>query len=87
MSDLVQLTEAEIAAVSGGFQSISISATQTNSSSVSQSATATNSGAVSATANGSGGLAAAVGAQSSNTALVLQSNRISANNYARFGRH
>jgi hypothetical protein len=45
MTDLIQLSDAEIAAVAGGAidQSISISATQTNSSYVSQSATATNS--------------------------------------------
>ena len=51
MTDLIQLTDAEIAGVSGGIlnQSISISASQSNCASVSQTATATNNGAVSAT--------------------------------------
>jgi hypothetical protein len=82
MSDLIQLTEAEIAGVSGGnpTQTISITATQTNSASVWQSASASNSGAVTATAWGWGALAAAVGAESSNTSFVRQSNSISARN-------
>ena len=50
MTDLIQLSDVEIAAVSGGAQSIYISASQSNSSSVTQSASASNYGAVSATA-------------------------------------
>jgi hypothetical protein len=89
MSELVQLTDAEIAAVAGGAisQSISISASQTNSSSITQSASATNTGAVTATASGYGALAAAAGAEASNTALVRQGNAIAASNSIRFGRH
>jgi len=84
MNDLTQLTEAEIAAVAGGFQSISITATQTNSSSVDQSATASNYGNVSATA-GPYSTAAAAGAEANNTAIVFQSNSIRATNV--FRRH
>jgi len=64
MTDLVLLTDTEIAVVSGGAisQSISITATQRNNSSVSQSATAVNSGKVTATASGTDATAAAVGA-------------------------
>jgi len=89
MTDLIQLSDAEIAAVAGGAisQSISISASQSNSSSVTQSATATNSGAVTATANGTDALAAAAGAEASNVAYVLQRNSISATTSVRFGRH
>jgi len=90
MTELIQLTEAEIDAVAGGNdidQSISITATQSNSSSISQSATATNSGAVSASAPGAGSLAAAVGASASNTALVSQGNLLVASNSVRFGHH
>jgi len=89
MTDLIQLSEAEIAAVAGGAidQSISISASQSNTSNVSQSATATNSGAVTATANGYGATAAAAGAEASNFASVSQRNSISASNSVRFGRH
>lgn len=84
MNDLIQLTEAEIAAVAGGqTQSISIYATQSNSSSVSQYATAYNYGPVTATASGYGALAAAAGAEASNTALVSQSNSIKASNSIR----
>jgi hypothetical protein len=56
MTDLIQLTDAEIAGVSGGIlnQSISIDASQSNSASVSQSATASNSGNVTASAAGYG---------------------------------
>jgi hypothetical protein len=88
MTDLIQLTDTEIAAVAGGAigQGITIQASQSNSSTVSQSATATNTGAVSATA-GAGGLAAAVGAEASNVALVSQTNAIVASNSVRFGRH
>jgi carbon monoxide dehydrogenase subunit G len=87
MTDLIQLSDVEIVAVAGGqlSQSISISASQSNSSSVSQSATASNSGAVTANA-GANGLAAAVGAQATNTALVTQTNAVVALNLARFGR-
>jgi hypothetical protein len=81
MNDLIQLTEAEIAGVSGGvYQAIYISASQSNTSSVSQTSTATNSGAVTATASGYGSLAAAAGAESSNAAWVSQRNSISASN-------
>jgi hypothetical protein len=88
MTDLIQLSDAEIAAVAGGAidQSISISATQTNSSSVSQSATATNYGAVTATATGAGATAAAVGAEASNYASVSQTNAITALNSVRVRR-
>jgi hypothetical protein len=68
MSDLVQLTDAEIDLVSGGLVA------QVNYSSISQSASATNSGAVSASATGSDSTAVAVGAAASNTALVEQLN-------------
>ncbi len=68
MSDLMQLTDAELDLVSGGFVA------QVNYSSISQSATATNSGAVSASATGSGSTAIAIGAAASNTALVEQLN-------------
>jgi hypothetical protein len=82
MTDLIQLSDVEIAAVSGGniSQSIGITASQSNSSSVSQSAVASNSGAVTAAASGSGALAAAAGAEASNVALVSQRNVIAARN-------
>jgi hypothetical protein len=85
MSDLIQLTDAEIAAVSGGAisQSISLTATQSNSSTVSQSSSASNSGAVTATASGTNGTAAAAGAESSNFALVGQANIVAALNSVR----
>jgi len=88
MTDLIQLSEAEIAAVAGGAidQSISITATQSNSSSVSQSASATNSGAVSATASDPYSTAVAIGAAASNTAVVQQANIISARNSVRIRR-
>jgi len=88
MTDLIQLSDAEIVAVAGGVisQSVSIYASQTNSSSVSQTATATNYGNVSATASGYGALAAAAGAEASNTALVSQANSISATNSVRIRR-
>jgi hypothetical protein len=85
MNDLIQLTEAEIAAVAGGiYQNIYISATQSNSSYVTQSATAVNYGAVTATANGYGAVAAAAGAEANNTAVVLQANSIKALNTVRY---
>jgi hypothetical protein len=89
MTDLIQLTDTEIAAVAGGAitQSISIVASQSNSSSVTQSATAVNTGAVSATASGTGSTAAAAGAEASNIALVSQTNAIVASNSIRFGHH
>jgi hypothetical protein len=89
MSDPIHLTDAEVASVAGGniSQSISISATQSNSSAVSQTASATNSGAVTATASGTYSLAAAAGAEASNTALVSQANVVAAANILRFGRH
>ncbi len=68
MSDLIQLTDAELDLVSGGFVA------QVNYSSIDQSASASNSGAVSASATGSGSTAIAVGAAASNTALVEQLN-------------
>jgi hypothetical protein len=82
MSDLIQLTEAEISGVSGGNQSISITAYQTNNSSVTQTSYATNYGAVSASVGTYSpySTAAAAGAESTNIALVTQSNSISANN-------
>ena len=68
MSDLVQLTDAEVDLVSGGFVA------QVNYSSISQSASATNSGGVAASATGSGSTAIAIGAAASNTAVVEQAN-------------
>jgi 3-hydroxy-3-methylglutaryl CoA synthase len=87
LTTLIQLSDAEIAAVAGGAidQSISITASQSNSSDVSQSATASNSGRVTATA-GAGGTAAAVGASATNFAAVTQTNIVVALNLARFGR-
>jgi hypothetical protein len=79
MSDLIQLSDAEIAAVAGGVATVT--AHQTNSSSVSQSASATNSGAVSASNGaGSNNFAAAAGAEASNTAVVTQVNVARASN-------
>jgi hypothetical protein len=78
MSDLVQLTDAEIDLVSGGNSAL----VQVNYSSISQSASASNSGAVTATATGTRSTAIAVGAAASNTAEVLQANVFS----VRFGR-
>jgi len=76
MTELVELTDAEIEAVAGGTkQIINIYATQSNSSTVTQTASATNSGSVSATA-GAGGTAAAAGAESSNIAMLSQANLI-----------
>ena len=87
MTDLIQLTDVEIAAVSGGIsQSIDIDASQSNSSSVTQSASASNTGAVTATA-GVNGVAAAAGAEASNSARVRQANVIAAVNNIRFGGH
>ncbi len=68
MSDLIQLTDAEIDLVSGG------AVAQVNYSSISQYASAYNSGAVSASATGSYGTAIAIGAAASNIAEVLQEN-------------
>jgi len=87
MSDLIQLTDVEIAAVAGGAisQSISISATQRNTSTVTQTATASNTGRV--TATGTGAIAAAVGVAASNFAAVSQTNVIVAINSVRFGHH
>ena len=83
MTDLIQLSDAEIAAVAGGDvdQSISIHASQSNRSSVDQDAHSSNSGNVSATTGaGAGGTATAVGSAASNTAWVSQSNAIIAAN-------
>ena len=82
MSDLIQLSDVEIAAVAGGVATVT--ATQSNSSSVTQTATATNSGAVSAT-NGAGSFntAAAAGAEASNFAEVSQVNVARATNHTR----
>ncbi len=68
MSDLMQLTDAELDLVSGGLVA------QVNISTITQTATATNSGAVSASATGYGSTAIAIGAAASNTALVEQFN-------------
>jgi hypothetical protein len=68
MTDLIQLSDVEIAAVAGGAIS------QSNSSTVTQTATATNSGTVTASASGTGSLAAAAGAEASNFAEVSQVN-------------
>jgi activator of HSP90 ATPase len=77
MSDLVQLTDAEVDLVSGGFVA------QVNYSDIDQSASASNSGGVAASASGSHSTAIAVGAAASNTAEVLQANVFS----IRVGRH
>jgi hypothetical protein len=68
MSDLVQLTDAEIDLVSGG------ALVQVNYSDVDQSASATNSGGVAAGATGTGSTAIAIGAAASNAAFVAQAN-------------
>jgi hypothetical protein len=79
MTDLIQLSDLELAAVAGGAQSNTI--TQTNTSHVTQTATATNSGAVTASVGiGSNNTAAAAGATASNFALVVQSNHARASN-------
>jgi hypothetical protein len=89
MTDMILLTDAEIAAVAGGAigQGINITATQQNSSTVNQTASATNTGAVTATASGTNSVAAAVGASASNFADVSQANILAATNSGRFGRH
>jgi hypothetical protein len=91
MTDLIQLTDAEIAGVSGGIlnQSISIDASQSNSASVSQTATATNTGPVTASAASVTGdaTAAAAGAEASNYSAVYQRNSISASNRQSFHIH
>ena len=69
MSDLTQLTDAEIDLVSGGIY-------QANYSDVDQYARASNYGNVTATASGSYSVAAASGASASNLALVAQSNSV-----------
>jgi hypothetical protein len=71
-----QLSDAEIAAVSGG--GINIYASQSNYSDVYQSAYASNSGNVSASAGSVFGdaVAAAAGAEANNTAVVSQTNAI-----------
>jgi hypothetical protein len=100
MNDLIQLTDAEIAGVSGGIlnQDISISASQSNSASVTQNSTASNTGAVTASLSsngGSGGVTggagggggstvAAAGAESSNYSVLVQKNSISASNHQSF---
>ncbi len=63
MNDLIQLTDAEIAGVSGGIlnQSISISATQSNGATVTQTANSTNNGSVSAALSSNGGAGGALG--------------------------
>ena len=79
MSDLIQLSDVEIAAVAGGLAFVS--ADQSNSSTVTQTASATNSGAVSASNGaGSGNTAAAAGAEADNTAVVTQVNVARASN-------
>jgi hypothetical protein len=84
MTELIQLSEAEITEVAGG-QSISITASQSNTSSISQSATASNTGPVAAGAAGTGATAVAVGAQATNFAAVSQTNAIVAANISRRG--
>jgi hypothetical protein len=87
MTYLIQLSDAEIAAVAGGAISQTGNAnynSQTNTSTVTQTATATNSGNVTATASGYGSLAAAAGAEASNYASVSQRNSISVSNSVRF---
>ena len=100
MNDLIQLTDAEIAGVSGGIlnQDISISATQSNGATVTQTANSTNNGSVSASlsSNGGGGgltggdgggggsTVAASGSSSSNASLLVQKNSISASNRQSF---
>jgi hypothetical protein len=76
MSDLYALTDAELAAVSGGGgpQSITIYAGQHNITNIHQVAIANNSGPVSASAGGTHSTAAAVGASASNVAIVYQTN-------------
>jgi hypothetical protein len=77
MTDLIQLSDAEIAAVAGGAvdQAINISASQSNSSTLTQTATA----------SGRGASATAIGAAATNVASVTQSNTISAANLFRRG--
>ncbi|HJS84191.1 MAG TPA: hypothetical protein VJ779_01880 [Acetobacteraceae bacterium] len=72
MSDLVQLTDAEVDLVSGGLL------LQLNISTIAQTAVATNTGGVTA-ATGAGVriTSVAVGATASNTALVEQLNLVS----------
>jgi hypothetical protein len=103
MTDLIQLTDAEIAGVSGGIlnQSISVDATQTNNATVNQTANSTNNGSVSASLSsngGAGGLTggagggggstvAASGSSASNYSSVFQKNSISASNRQSFHIH
>ena len=99
MTDLIQLTDAEIAGVSGGIlnQSIYISATQTNNATVNQTANSTTNGNTSATLSADGGsgvtggagggggaTVAASGSSASNASLLAQRNSISASNRQSF---
>jgi hypothetical protein len=95
MSDLIQLTDAEIATVAGGNYSDPITASasatasynsQSNTSTVTQSATASNSYSPVTAVTGSYdpyATTVAVGALASNTALVSQSNSIRATAFNR----
>ena len=80
MSDLIQLTEAEIDAVAGGVEQVitigTLSATQSAASTLTQTVSASNTGAVTATASGAGSVAAAAGAEASAYASVSQRNSI-----------
>jgi hypothetical protein len=100
MNDLIQLTDAEIAGVSGGIlnQGITINATQGNSATVNQTANSTTNGNTSAglsstggaggltggNAGGGGSTVAASGSSSSNASLLVQRNSISASNHQSF---
>ena len=84
MNDLIQLTDAEIAGVSGGIlnQSISISATQSNGATVTQTANSTNNGSVSASLSsngGAGGLGGDGGAGGGGGSTVAASGSSSSN--------
>jgi len=82
MTSPVILTDAEAALVYGGAitQTISMSVTQRNTLTLLQTAVTTNTGRSTATTRGVSGLAIAVGAESSNTAVMLQANVVEALN-------
>ena len=73
MTNPVPLTGVEIAAVSGGAltQSVSISATQSSISTVSESVTASNSGSVTAIVNGMVSVTSDAGAMVRHTEAIL----------------
>jgi alcohol dehydrogenase YqhD (iron-dependent ADH family) len=89
MGDLIQLTEAEIAAVGGGAinQAINVYADQANYSNVNQNAYAANYAPVTANAYGPYATAAAAGAEANNVALVAQNNAIVAANVVSFRKY